>query len=583
MRVIDKRQYSLPFGKKVDSLQIPEDREHLEVLNSTKIDDLLIKFMNESINRVLLKVNTEMSEVVENPLENFLKSEPALLYEYLAKAMTNHSVPVLRGGMCGSIETSSQKHGVKCGLTNQLFETINCYRLLTEWRDVHVGDFFKQIDFIVEVPSCWDGAWGLCFDIKQCYTISHFFKMDKVAKRLEEEFSILLLSRMEYLEFECKKKVLIENLPKFYFEWIYRLKHNLFRTKNDYLRVLHKLLDLQPNWKNISIYSGQVNCREILYNRDVHVDEKYNRHLETSKLITIPINEAYWPDSSIETIDDTMQRYSQWFDARGVIKNFNLHNFDGEPLLNLGYVYNWWKVNTQTDVDIYNNFFTDISLTPEFDNLVSKYYRQILAIKVDGRIIGKNNRLVVIHTQMVPNEKKYDWMYAEKCMRLKDPDNYDWERLIVKELKIPKYSSVLIIGYGFQHKKKSDFPVKKLFEEHAISLYIQTDIMPIDLDTQFKNSIISFWLALRCDLFVETVCESQFASHVLYVRQSMGKLTCASNDIDLSHGTSAKRYMSFAHNQKSEIVFTYPHYFKGMLYKMPRCENLLNPAKESEE
>ncbi|KAL9644049.1 hypothetical protein ABK040_005517 [Willaertia magna] len=534
--------------------------EEKEVYIENDVDNLIIKFMNETLNPAIIRHNKEFNNE---------------LYDLIKHEVIENKKTYLRGGICGKVEEATKKQGLHCGLTNQLFETISCYRLLSEWKEI-TTETREKIDYILEVPSCWNADWGLCFGITQCYSISYFFDMKMIAKRLKETFNVILLDRLQFLELECKKKQILTYLPYLMSDWRLMVNNGLLRSKKDFNILLTKAMSLGKlnSGKGNTLYGGLVNCDEILFKeRSKEIEQRYIK-METQTITTAPVNLGYFPEN-IETISDTMSLYRHWLSANKIEgRQVAYGNYDGEDLLNLGFVYNWWKVNHESDVQIYSDFFSDISPSPRFEEKIKYYYDKLISISVDGRIVGKNHRLIVIHTQIVPEKKGDNWMYAKQCMRLKDPHSYDWLNLIVNELKIPMYSSVVIVGYGFQHVPRESFPYKKLFNEHGISLYIQTDIMPSQLDTQFQNSIVAFWLSLRSDLYIETVCESQFASHVLYHRNQMGKDSCATNTIDLSTGNSAARYSAFDYNPKTQCAFTYPHYFRGLLYKIPRCEYL---------
>ncbi|KAL9651308.1 hypothetical protein ABK040_001260 [Willaertia magna] len=257
--------------------------------------------------------------------------------------------------------------------------------------------------------------------------------------------------------------------------------------------------------------------------------------------------------------------------------------------INIGFVYGWLQPLQNYEVDLYSKLFTSFipradwlhKMDPYYDFLLNKY-----PLKVSGTT---NQKLVVVHLQMVLEDDNHIYPSCQR-LPLNSEKVYNWIGLLKHQMQLPKRTTVLLIGFGFNDETRKLLPIHQLQKLHGITLVTQTDLFgPSDSKEVYYNSVAAFHLATyKSDIFVEAVCGSQFASHIVFLRLLNGKPVCTASHVKrtsdyphLKFVSEEKGYDLKGYDEKTEFSFQYPNIYSdnGLYFRVPRCEQLTTTTR----
>jgi len=341
--------------------------------------------------------------------------------------------------------------GVKCGISNQIYEAIAC---------MAVGLRLGFTQYLLP-KFCTNGDWGLC-NCLHFVNASAIFDMDWMQKQARQELGIDIL----------------EDLPSF-----------------------------KP-FEHVQVYPFRN------YTFQVGLEEQ-------AQLV------------------------------HGIIQHEKPVIATGD-VVNMGFSFGKWHVSSERDELLYLAMYNLFRPTQQVQSVIA-------GLKQKWFSLQSAERLVVVHVQIPRDDNIYPG-----CQKTQSTSFY---QLLIDQLKIPRYSAVVLVGSGFENIKTQDMSA---VEDYGIYVHTQPEILSISRQNQLLNSQIAMSLGIESDVFISTSCETQFASHVLRVRQERGLKSCSIADITLSERMQI--YPSeLVSKEAAQAPYIFPLPLKGKVFTVERC------------
>ncbi|KAF0975012.1 hypothetical protein FDP41_005765 [Naegleria fowleri] len=512
--------------------------------------------------------------------------------------------------------------GLRCGLTNQLYEMIQCVflnlhfqNLVNSQKDDQVEGFGSKVVAMLEPNLCVSGSFTLC-SCGHYLPFSKLFNFDKFSKLVgSKQVWQRITTQVNYSRIEdvfwTNQDKMENQFPRLDFPW-HRLNRDFF------LQLLQKRVELDGNSVNMitALEFGEMDCiRNELIN-----DNSTRRELLTiliaennsekesmlQHLVTIVSKKCRYRVEEMERDDKLMSDINTKIEEAVNMDYYTFHSFeeassskftfynsivktqkdnDLSKVINLGRVYAWYNPILPPEFQLYSEMYLQLEPNKKMSATIDYFleYLRKEAIKKKFHVDTTSNRTIVIHVQM-PSEQETKMYFT--CQRLPLMNNtFDWVNFLKNDVKVQKGDSIMVIGYGFQHFISTDeekFPSQKVFDQLGAFLFTQTDIIgPTHIGNIYYNSLYAFFMSLKVDLFVSGVCGSQFGNHALFLRRMQHKRACIASHVDQStffRETPIAKYgydeqlVQRQLNRTMEEVYHYPNFVYGVLFKASRCK-----------
>ncbi|KAG2392560.1 hypothetical protein C9374_011285 [Naegleria lovaniensis] len=519
-------------------------------------------------------------------------------------------------------QNSDNGFGLRCGITNQLFEMIQCIfvnlyfsHLVNAQKDDEIEGLGSKVVALLEPNICIYGSWTLC-GCSKYVPFSELWNFEKLSQFIgskEAWQSVTIRSNYSTPEdvFWTNQDKMDIPFPRLDFPW-HRVNKDTFlkmmqqRVELDGISVEmmtaveFEEMDCMRN-ELIHVSSTRRKLLDILENANTREDMLIQLVKELNKICKRRISEMARHNLLIDDLNQKISRelsvdYSTFhsFEEAGANK-FGSYQGIMKPnkdqyltkVINLGRVYAWYNPVLPQDFQLYSEMYLHLEPRRDLLQKIEDFMKHLktTAINKKYQVNSQNGRTIVIHVQM-PAEHETHIYYT--CQRLPmDPvtKTFDWINFLQNDVKVTKGDSILVIGYGFQYElQEIQFPAQKVFKELGAFLFTQTEIFgETTLESIYYNSLYAFFVSMKADVFVSGVCGSQFGNHVLFLRRMQNKKACIASHVDQKTFFSETPIQKHGYNEEvvqrqlnriKEEVYHYPNFVYGVLFKAPRCKYL---------